>query len=859
MISALDRDHSMRQERQATEQATEQHTMSTVQPLPTYHRRPAAAVPLPRGDGRPASMSFFAPVNERYVRRGARGVSTEAMSGSAWVAITVATTIVGIGVAFVVTLLHLLIESIGAQKHRTVSAVRASKGPAVAWALDAGVAYGLGMLAFGFVVAVPHARGSGLPQLIAYLNGVKLRKFTSFQVLCAKLVSTSFVVGGGYFCGPEGPIIHLGACVGKCLLRSLYKLGRFRGIFAHFRNDLDERDLVAIGAGAGVAAAFMAPISGTLFVVEEAASHFSLALLWRTFYAAIVAQWSSSFLRSWGDYILTHDGREPALGTHPFTLQFEQGTGTSCRPPELFVIWVVPLAALNGLLGAALNLAILRINRSRTKLYERLGALNAPTSPGPPPEPVVAQPKVYASRRPPPSGGFTPSADEGEEEAAAGGSAPSAAPPTAECRPCCVRRGRRRFILLGSAEVLVLALLSTGLPLLAVETANPRCRPRTLGSLYFGSMRHSGAEALENGGQCETPPLPNGSAWGALTPCIDNAGTVCMPQELRALIPWTHDPAYAPHRVVCDSACLEISLNGSNACLNMLNSYSCEAAGGAAAGGAAAGEAAAGGAAAGDFSDLGTLLLGSTEKAVKALFYRGLPGLLSPTALLLSVVCWSLLAALTAGAPLPCGLLMPMLIIGGSSGRLFGLFVHELYPLNADPGLFALFGATATLAGSGQIRLFLTMVMLEITDQLHLVPFVAVAAVVAVASASLLTGEGLYHALIEAAGLPYLPLERPPEYDTDGHGHAPHEAGSPSKHGGETTAWSWCRLRRPWREETRADAVLVRDVMSRPPLQTLRWDATRDEVSKYTRGGAAAEHSAFPVVAADGCLGAFLG
>ncbi len=28
----------------------------------------------------------------------------------------------------------------------------------------------------------------------------------------------------------------------------------------------------------------------------------------------------------------------------------------------------------------------------------------------------------------------------------------------------------------------------------------------------------------------------------------------------------------------------------------------------------------------------------------------------------------------------------------------------------ADPGLFALFGATSLLAGSGQIRLFLTMV-----------------------------------------------------------------------------------------------------------------------------------------------------
>eukprot|EP01061_Rhynchopus_euleeides_P016451 TRINITY_DN27731_c0_g1_i1.p1 TRINITY_DN27731_c0_g1~~TRINITY_DN27731_c0_g1_i1.p1 ORF type:complete len:1026 (+),score=383.43 TRINITY_DN27731_c0_g1_i1:274-3078(+) len=145
----------------------------------------------------------------------------------------------------------------------------------------------------------PHAAGSGVPDVMAYLNGVTFPKVFNLKTLLSKLFSCALAVAGGLPCGPEGPMIHIGALIGAGL-----GTGRSRTLKTSlkllevFRNPRDHRDFITGGACAGVACAFSAPIGGLLFVVEEMSSFFSKKALWMAFFSSLVAIFTVNTLTS---------------------------------------------------------------------------------------------------------------------------------------------------------------------------------------------------------------------------------------------------------------------------------------------------------------------------------------------------------------------------------------------------------------------------------------------------------------------------------------------------------------------------------------------------------------------------------
>ena len=121
----------------------------------------------------------------------------------------------------------------------------------------------------------PMCTGSGIPQIKGILIGKMHMNWAS--VLLYKFVGGVLAIGAGLSLGREGPSVQLGACVGAGVSR-----GRRR-------SRSEERFLMTAGSGAGLAAAFNAPLAGVIFCLEELAKSFSPLVLMATIAATVVS------------------------------------------------------------------------------------------------------------------------------------------------------------------------------------------------------------------------------------------------------------------------------------------------------------------------------------------------------------------------------------------------------------------------------------------------------------------------------------------------------------------------------------------------------------------------------------------
>ena len=558
------------------------------------------------------------------------------------------------------------IDALSFLKVYTVRVALRHRFVGLAWFFNA--CYSIGLVALSAEVVLrfaPAAAGSGVPEVMAHLNGCKLPRVFEWRTAAVKFVSAALCVGSGLPVGPEGPIIFLGAAIGGLMSQGTGFLRRSRILrrlwpFGRFRNSKDKRDFCTAGCAAGVAAAFGAPIGGLLFVFEDVASFWNKTMGWQVFVSCMFAVFAHAMAASirHGD-LLARDA-----------ILFEV-----TRPVKMHALAsgvAIVIGAACGLAAAAFTWATLvwdtRV-RSRlvgAKRWRRL-----------------AEPCVYM------------------------------------------------LLFLTFAIVVPFAFPCRESGCIAQPDGGLACRndsaiARDLYGSGEGMLRERAVEESVETFTCRASRAETAAPF--LPPSTTDGG------------------ANANHSIPGRSLPLPRPDDGTPPPQQRR------------------------------YNELATLAHVTGEDAIRHLFSRGTHLEFGYGALATFYLLYSTFAALAAGSCISSGLLVPFLLMGAIIGRFCGLVSVDLatrWGYSAadllatdewawiDPGVFAVVGAGAFLGGGMRQALSVTVIVVEMTSEVHFLLPIMLATATAKWVSEALQSHGLYHAILRNKGVPFLPSEPP--------------------------------------------------------------------------------------------------
>ncbi|MCO5576774.1 hypothetical protein L7F22_030594 [Adiantum nelumboides] len=165
--------------------------------------------------------------------------------------------------------------------------------------------------------------------------------------------------------------------------------------------------------------------------------------------------------------------------------------------------------------------------------------------------------------------------------------------------------------------------------------------------------------------------------------------------------------------------------------------------------------------ASGYYNDLAGLTLSTNDDAIRSLFNNNNNNEYQYLSLVLYLVSVFALALVTYGLAVPSGLFIPVILVGATYGRLTGKFLKSHIGFeNIDEGLFAYMGAASFLGGSMRIAVALCVILLELTNNLLMLPWIMLVLLISKTVGDLFN-IGVYDQIVFIKGLPF--LEEKPE------------------------------------------------------------------------------------------------
>ncbi len=173
-------------------------------------------------------------------------------------------------------------------------------------------AIGFAVLCGGIVATVvwitvrfaPEASGSGIPHLKGYLAG--MHALRAWRILLVKFFGGVAGIGSGLALGREGPTVQLGAAIAKIWGDRLAP------------NRVERKLLISAGAGAGLAAAFNAPLAGVFFILEELQHSLNQTVLVTAFVASVTSDIVCRIIMGHLPVFHVQITQFPGIGMFPF-------------------------------------------------------------------------------------------------------------------------------------------------------------------------------------------------------------------------------------------------------------------------------------------------------------------------------------------------------------------------------------------------------------------------------------------------------------------------------------------------------------------------------------------------------------
>lgn len=155
----------------------------------------------------------------------------------------------------------------------------------------------------------------------------------------------------------------------------------------------------------------------------------------------------------------------------------------------------------------------------------------------------------------------------------------------------------------------------------------------------------------------------------------------------------------------------------------------------------------------GQYNDLASLIFNTNDDAIRNLFSKNTDDEFHYSSMAIFFVTCFFLSIISYGIVAPAGLFVPVIVTGASYGRLLGMLIGPHSNLNH--GLYAVLGAAAFLGGSMRMTVSLCVIILELTNNLLLLPMIMLVLLVSKTVADAFNAN-IYDILMKLKGFPYL-------------------------------------------------------------------------------------------------------